>query len=645
MYITGLSPSAYNVVDDCEMKYFIGNVLRIREPSNLAAEKGTFVHEVLEILANYKKANQDNILIVDTGYEKRAAVPVDTVDIDELFNHVKQNFKFQNKVTDKDYKECRTWVDIVLSSSDDPRKLNIVQSEHKFSLKIDEPWANYYYETDKGIEKGQYSINGIIDLVTKVNEDTYKFTDYKHLLDSTPIPTLKGWSTIKELKVGDIIFDKDGAQTKVIGKSKPKIKECLKIIFDDKSEAVCSKEHLWTLFDGVVETAENLKIGDKIATAKPLKIKPVDLPIDPYVLGVWLGDGCKYDTTITGNDNAIFNNIQNRGYKVGPPIKPINTKHKRRSIYGIRPLLKQLGLVKNKHIPDIYLRASFEQRLDLLRGLMDTDGNANPYRKQAVFTSCNKRLSNQVKELLLSLGQRVNQAHVIRDTTFKKNVHIYPLHFRPIKINPFLLSRKVKKIKAEWGCGNSSVRTIIKIKKISKPQNVQCIKVDSPTSTFLCTKNMIPTHNTGQRKDWVTGTVKEYDDLFKDIQLNIYHYCLRQLYPDINNFIVNIFYIKDGGPFDLIFDKKQADETLSKLKKQFMKIREITIPKLSRTWKCKKFCHYSKLILPDAPPEFRKNQLDEIGVPMCACAHLHELIKLNGINKVTQDYKGKKTNG
>jgi hypothetical protein len=642
MNITSISPSSYNVVDECQMKYFIGNVLRIREPEKIAAEKGTFIHEYLEILAIYKKAYQEGLKKVNNGYFEVDVVPPDQIDIDAVFEMLKANFNYKNPFSDKDFKECKTSINAVLVSSEDPRKLEIVETEHKFSLEIDEPWSNYVYDGENGPEKGKYKINGIIDLITKVDDDTYKFIDWKATDIKTPIPTINGWSTMGNLKVGDILFDKDGYQTKILAKSKIKTENVLKITFDDKSTAICSEDHLWTLADNSVIEARYLNLRDKVPVAKPIQTESKDLPIDPYVLGVWLGDGSRHGGSIHGADPFIFQEIERRGYKVGNNVRHDDGKCKEKTIFGLKTQLKANNLHKNKHIPSIYMRASYEQRLDLLRGLMDTDGNVNKFRKQAVFTSCDKKLSNQVKELILSLGQRVNQAHIIRDTCFKNDVNIYPLHFRPVNINPFLLPRKANGINSSWGPGRSANRTITRITKLRKKRDVQCILVDSPSNTFLCTRNMIPTHNSGSRKDWITGELKDHDKLYKDIQLNIYHYCLRRLYPNIKNFIVTIFYTKDGGPFDLVFEEKNAAETLERLKKQFRKISEIEIPKLTRTWKCKKFCYYSQLKLKDAPNEFRKNQLDEVGSSMCACSHLHELVKINGTTKVIQDLKDKK---
>lgn len=140
---------------------------------------------------------------------------------------------------------------------------------------------------------------------------------------------------------------------------------------------------------------------------------------------------------------------------------------------------------------------------------------------------------------------------------------------------------------------------------------------------------------TAQRKDWITGKRKEYEDLYKDIQLNIYNYVLHKIYPD-KTVHVCIVYLKDGGAFDFIFTPKSREDTLKRVKKQMERARAITIPRQVKSYKCR-WCFYSKGKLPDAPKEYRKGQFDDIGETMCLCSDIHERIKKDGISKTSQD--------
>lgn len=330
--------------------------------------------------------------------------------------------------------------------------------------------------------------------------------DWKGLALDTKIPTPAGWTTMGAIAVGDTVFDSTGAQCTVVGKSAVKNIGCYKVSFDDGTTVVCDEEHMWKLRTGAVVSMADLtpergkrqqKNPRYISTAKPLLLNDIVLPIDPYVLGLWLADGKHTSGDISKPDVFVWEEIQRRGYHVamgtgGKAACPTRT------VRGLRTRLIAGGLLANKHIPQQYLRSGYEQRLDLLRGLMDGDGNANPTRKQAVFTSTNEQLSDSVCELLCSLGQRPLKSKV-RANGFGRWVIAYPVSFRPIGLNPFLLPRKAARILPTWGPGRSVARMVTKVTPVvSVP--TQCIAVNSLDNTFLCTDRMIPTRNTGKRR-------------------------------------------------------------------------------------------------------------------------------------------------
>lgn len=345
---------------------------------------------------------------------------------------------------------------------------------------------------------------GVCDLVI-INGEEARVVDYKGLDITTKIPTPSGFTTMGEIQVGDIVFSESGEQCSVIGKSEVKNIRCYKVVFDDGTEVICDENHLWKLHDGSVVNVKDLnpqrtsckqRYGvPKVLTAAPLSLENIALPIDPYVLGLWLADGTCSGGTITKPDAFVFEEVERRGFTLGAQWTnssgcPTTT------ILGLRSLLRKNGLLGNKHIPDIYLRAGYCQRLDLLRGLMDGDGSANPTRKQAVFMNTNKELSIKICELLSSLGQRPSMAHTTQ-TGYGKTVAAFPVSFRPIGINPFLLPRKASRIDPAWGAGDSWFRYIRSVEEVESVPT-QCIAVDSPDHTFLCTEKMIPTHNTSK---------------------------------------------------------------------------------------------------------------------------------------------------
>lgn len=645
MIITYLRSSSYNTHSMCEQSYFIEYVLGIRSPSGKKADKGTIVHKVLEILAYIKltEQNQEKIYVDDIAGEIDIShYNLNTI-IEKVYKHYSSQFKHHVWEV-KDYKDCHLWVNKALTAHNgdfDPRNRNILQPEQHFDILIDKSWAEYRYNNQGETLEGKLAIKGTIDLITSVDDNTIEIVDWKGLPLETPIPTISGWKTMGELNVGDIVFDQYGKTCDVVGKSKVKIKSCYSIHFDDNTSVTCDDEHLWKLSNGKTIPVTDLRLGDAINVAQPLDCDSIDLPIEPYLLGVWLGDGRNRCCEISGNDDEIFTELRNRGHKLSTIKKDKRSNTKSATILDTTTRLRQLDLLHNKHIPYIYFRASFQQRLDLLRGLLDTDGNVNSTRKQAVFTNCNKKLSDDVKHLLLTLGQRPCQSLVHRNTNFKDNITIYPISFRPININPFLLPRKADLVDPNWGFGKSSVRKIIKINQ-SIIQKTQCIAVNSPDNTYLCTENYIPTHNTGRRLDWATGQEKTLAKLQTDPQLRLYHYAVSHLYPNIEHIIFTINFINDGGAFSVCYDKKDLPGTEDMIRQKFETIKNTKMPQLNKSWKCTKLCHFGKTtfenthVLPIL--EYRDGQLCSQDQPMTKCEQVKHDIELMGMDNVIDRY-------
>ena len=683
MIVTYLRSSSYNNYDYCQMQYYMNYVLGLPRGSGKKADKGTIVHKVMECLSALKKEHQNltdagkpigRVTIEDDAlgevsvdwsewnskrtltnqetekinktrinkynYKHQCKLPYDSIRMGESVVNplIERSYEFYSKKSEHDwapvdFKDCTNWTWMVPEYKNglfDPRLRRIVATEPHFDQTFEEEWAKYDWEMPDGRQlSGNLSIKGTVDLITDLGDGVYEVIDWKGLPVETELPTPNGWTTMGEVKVGDTVFDKDGGQTKVIGKSQAKYKPCYIITFDDTNYVICDDEHLWYLDDGKTVSVTELEVGNKIEVTQPIVTKETELPIDPYLLGVWLGDGRNRSVEITSNDDAIFEEIKTRGYSLGKDTEKrsnLTTK----TVLGVRKKFKELELLNNKHIPLIYLRASKEQRLDLLRGLMDTDGNVNRTRKQAVFTSCDKTLSDNVKELLLSLGQRVNQSHIKRKTNFSNNkiVEIYPLHFRPVGINPFLLKRKAEQIDPKWGPGRSNKRRIQKIELLGAEYKTQCIMVDSPTNTYLCTKNMIPTHNTGQRLDWATGEPKGFKKLCVDPQLRMYYLALQTMFSEAKQVIVSILFVRDGGGYSMCFDRSDIPHIKQAIRKRFDEIAKDKHPYMcdpgQKTFKCNKICDYYKM----AAPDDSKNM----------CTFINNQIELYGIEEVTKQH-------
>jgi len=339
--------------------------------------------------------------------------------------------------------------------------------------------------------------------------------DWKGLALDTPLPTPDGWTTMGEVKVGDRLFDMRGTPCKVTGVSEIHHKKCFRIDFDDTSSVIADEDHRWLLGNGTIVETRELYPRDKIALAEPIKLRSKSLPIDPYVLGMWLADGKHTSGEITKPDDFIWEELERRGYQLGR--RNSDGRCRVHTVLGLRGKLGDLGLLGDKHIPQRYLRASVPQRLDLLRGLMDGDGNANRIRQQAVFDTIYEKFARQVAELAASLGQR---PLVSRRTAkgFGKTITSWVVSFRPKHFNPFLIPRKANILLMKPGKNYRQVESVIPVASVP----TRCLEVDSPTHTFLCTRAMIPTHNTGRMYGSNADQVRLYAGMmferFKDME-------------------------------------------------------------------------------------------------------------------------------
>ena len=169
-------------------------------------------------------------------------------------------------------------------------------------------------------------------------------------------------------------------------------------------------------------------------------------------------------------------------------------------LIAFHKLLSGNNLIKNKHIPNIYKRASINQRLELLQGLMDTDGHIKKNGGCEISLS-NQRLADDVYELLMTLGAKVGIKKRKAKLYGVEKKDKYVLTFTPYKefFNPFKLTRKSKYVKSidltTKRHEETFRRRIINIEEIEN-KGMVCISVDNKDKLFLAGKQMIPTHNT-----------------------------------------------------------------------------------------------------------------------------------------------------
>lgn len=330
MMVTYIRSSSYGNYDYCQMQYFMTYVLGHRSPSGKKAQLGTMVHKVMECLASCKKHLQDHpdektMTITDDAlgeieFTKRKLYTKKFVD-----DLLKRSYEWYqkdciHKYFPADLKFCKTQIENALDYNDgqfDPRKRNIVATEPTFDIPIEEDWAKFSYYIDEKRVDGQLAIKGTVDLITEIDDGIIEVVDWKGLPLDTKLPTPNGWTTMGEIQTGDEVFDQHGRVCSVVGKSRVKNKPCYKITFDDTTSAICDDEHLWKLANDKTVPVQELCVGDTINVAKPIDCGYVDLPVSPYLLGSWLGDGRNRSCEICSDDPETYALLKVDGHKIG----------------------------------------------------------------------------------------------------------------------------------------------------------------------------------------------------------------------------------------------------------------------------------------------------------------------------------------
>lgn len=343
----------------------------------------------------------------------------------------------------------------------------------------------------------------------------------RHALDiKEKILTTEGWRTIETLRPGDFVYGPDGLPTEVLGKSEVFDDRDLYVVeTDDGCRVVCDKDHIWTVRldrkrgsygdytteqllareqgafvrrkrSGEVEVRHGVvRPADvraaRLPDSRPVALPEADLPLDPYVLGVWLGDGASAQATFTAadEDSALIRaEFERRGYTTQDRRTPQTF-----GVDGIKVVLRGvLGVLGNKRIPEQYLMSSFSQRMDLLRGLMDSDGNVSK-EGQCFFTQKDPKLIHSVRRLLWSLGIK-NSLHTWEAFGFgKEHGTAYRLSF--YAKDCCLLPRKNCRTK------KTSAGRFVRVRKLDRGGPTQCIRVAREDGLFLVGEGFVVTHN------------------------------------------------------------------------------------------------------------------------------------------------------
>lgn len=354
----------------------------------------------------------------------------------------------------------------------------------------------------------------------------------KCLANDLPLFTPSGWRRFGDLTEGDYVFGMDGLPTRVktVYPTRTDI-DCYRVKFSDDSEIECCGEHLWLThtyryrksirrrgecyvngkhagfpqcqpkhFPELVTTTqikESLYHRQQLNHAIPVvgvQLPRRDLPLDPYLLGVWLGNGSAKGNVVVTMDSEIVEAFTQAGfipnktkkyhYRINSPED--NSRNKFMS------LLRQIDVFGNKHIPEDYLMSSFEQRLALLQGLMDTDGTIGK-NGACSFDQSKDRLTADVRRLLRSLGIVFKSGSRIPKCNGKECQLSHRLWFTP-NLPVFRVKRKLERQRLDRDVPNRSYKYIKSVEPIPYIP-MHCIEVEAQDGMFLAGESLIPTHN------------------------------------------------------------------------------------------------------------------------------------------------------
>ena len=379
------------------------------------------------------------------------------------------------------------------------------------------------------LHPGEFVLGSTLEVVT-IPDDLAARLEGKALALETAVPTPSGWSSMGELQVGDEVFDENGNPCRVVAATEVMLgRPCREVELSDGSLFVADAAHLRVTTSKQArrsgrprtssakttdEIAASLRYGEEfshqIRLAGAARYPTAQLPIDPYVLGYWLGDGTstKGEITVAPNDHEVLASFEAAGYHVWPATSPyayrlggstrdVGHERRRNSLgrFGANDSLssdlRAAGLLGNKHVPSLYMTADIGQRLSLLQGLMDSDGYVDD-QGRCEFINMREDLAWAVHVLAASLG--------LRPTRRKKRAMLdgidcgpaFQVKFTPRRVPVFRLARKLARLKTDDRAhGFRSVRAVREVPTVP----VRCIQVSAPSGMFLIGDSYVPTHN------------------------------------------------------------------------------------------------------------------------------------------------------
>lgn len=414
-------------------------------------------------------------------------------------------------------------------------------TDPRYSLvKLKEPWATRYnseYGPDEwtcrmlddvaeGIRERNFDGTNAVDPIRVAVASGHGIGKAIHAWIMVDTPDgRRRWG---DIKAGDRLWGTDGRPVRVVDVPFEGKAPCYRVSFDDGSSTIVSSGHLWTVRGRAqrradraggatmqwvtMETIDILKAGVKrsngAALARQWEVPPceavqypeADLPINPYVLGLLLGDGHMASATVVTSGEGIMEHVGDVGVSVSMRFEPSNAFGF--YVKGVRRDIEALGLggtlASTKFIPDAYKYAGVEQRKELLRGLIDTDGEVNK-NGTVGYSTASKQLADDIVWLARSLGCKARIQPTVRQPAYtykgeKKEGRssyrltiTYPENFGRV----CYVRHKAERVKPV--ARRYLTRWIDSIEYVGE-EECKCVSVDRPDGLFLA-NDFIVTHN------------------------------------------------------------------------------------------------------------------------------------------------------
>ncbi|SDP80577.1 replicative DNA helicase [Actinopolyspora xinjiangensis] len=309
----------------------------------------------------------------------------------------------------------------------------------------------------------------------------------KALALDTPLPTPDGWTTMGAVSVGDLLLGADGrpvrvARTTEVMHGHP----CYEVEFSDGTLVVADERHQWSLRDGTVCTTAGLR--DRIANRldvelpghDPFALAQRDLPVAPYLLGVWLAAGDAETGELSGVHEDVLTNLE--------PEVPRDEDGTVRIDEETAEKLAELGAWREPDVPAEYLRGSQQQRRSLLAGFADASGSVGEDGR--VLLRVRESLSVRLRELVLTLGYPCTATV---DAESEAGVASTLVVFDSGEDQIFRRTELDDQHKRHRG-GDRHTRRVTAVRPTDSVP-VRCVEVDSTDRLYLASRSMIPTHN------------------------------------------------------------------------------------------------------------------------------------------------------